>query len=91
MFEGGIPTNYANAPLLRDLFLSNNMLTGEIPSIESNQLLNLNEFLVEENDLQGTMPPSVCRLFDNAMLEDLWADCTEEIDCECCTRCFPES
>ena len=87
-FEGSIPSTYANAPQLRDLYISHNMLTGEIPAIQGNQFSELNEFLLEENELQGTMPPSICNLATNAMLEDLWADCISEVDCECCTRCF---
>ena len=92
-FVGRIPSTYASAPQLRDLFISNNMLTGDIPAIMTGQFSELNEFLLEFNMLQGTMPPSICELRTNGMLDDLWADCVDEIDCDpgCCTRCFPET
>jgi len=96
--EGTIPPNFANSPVLRDLFLSNNQLSGTVPDIEPGQLSELNEFLVDSNQLTGSMPSSVCllRVEGVGVLEDLWADCDPTADprleCDlgtCCTSCYP--
>jgi hypothetical protein len=95
-FVGGIPENYGNPSSLRDLYLNNNQLDGEVPGIGENQLLELNEFLLQENLFVGQMPASVCALRANGDLEDLYADCnppsSPEIVCPfptCCNLCFP--
>lgn len=91
--EGFLPDNYGNPPKLRDLYLNNNLLFGQIPDIQSGQLSNLTEFLLQDNDLTGEMPASVCALRTPiGMLEDLWADCEEiegeaQVECSCCTQC----
>jgi len=95
--NGPIPANYGRPPLLRDLFLDGNDLTGTVPEITTGQLLNLNEFLLQGNLLTGSVPASICTLRDNmtGMLEDLWTDCLgnpPQIQCDfpaCCNRCFP--
>lgn len=96
--DGPIPLNYGSSPVLRDLFLSGNALSGSIPDIEPGQLTTLTEFLLNDNQLTGTMPPSVCqlRVANVGILEDLWADCGAEavnpVECafpDCCTLCFP--
>jgi hypothetical protein len=61
-FVGSIPSNFANPPFLRDLFLDGNMLAGTVPSINSTQLRDLTEFLLQNNDIGGTMPDSICLL-----------------------------
>jgi hypothetical protein len=94
-FVGEIPPNYGRSPFLRDLYLYGNQLTGNVPPLTSGQLPNLTEFLIQDNDLSGEMPASVCALRTIGMLEDLWADCyppdDPEIVCQlgCCTQCFP--
>jgi hypothetical protein len=91
--RGRIPDNYGNADNLRDFYVNGNELQGEIPSIQPGQLASLNEFLLQDNDLTGIMPSSICALRTPAgMLEDLWADCEvidgqAEVLCECCTQC----
>lgn len=94
-FTGTIPPSFASAPLLRDLWLSNNQLSGTIPEVPATNLTFLDEFLVDGNNLSGSMPASVCAL-RNQSLQDLWADCAPpaEVLCDapaCCTRCFPEN
>jgi hypothetical protein len=96
--SGTIPSNYGNSATLRDLFLSGNVLTGTVPGIQSGQLQQLTEFLLENNKLTGVMPESICniRIPGQGALDDLWVDCAEDanprLECnapECCTACFP--
>ena len=94
-FAGSIPSNYGKAINLKDLYLDSNSLTGTVPPIAANEFQELTEFLLQENDLIGTMPASICELRTPVgVLEDLWANCEPndgrtEIVCECCTQCFP--
>jgi hypothetical protein len=81
-------------PILRDLYLDGNELTGTVPSIKSGELELLNEFLLQGNKLVGVMPSSVCNLRDEFILDDLFSDCggeDPEFICDfpdCCNRCF---
>lgn len=91
---GRIPSNFADPPELRDLYLDSNRIYGRIPYVQPGQLEKLNEFLLHDNRITGTMPQSICNLRSEFILDDLWTDCsgaTPEIDCEfpeCCNRCF---
>lgn len=93
---GTLPPEFATPPDLQDLFLNNNFLTGTVPEIGGLQLQlgKLNEFLLQFNQLTGSMPASVCSLRTNAVLDDLFADCQgdpPEIECDfptCCNQCF---
>jgi hypothetical protein len=86
---GTIP-DFSGASVLVDLYLSGNALTGTIPEAPVGSLPAFEEFLVDNNDIEGTMPQSICAL---PSITDLWADCAPpaEIVCDCCTRCFPEA
>jgi Leucine-rich repeat (LRR) protein len=90
---GSIPINYSNPPNLEDLFLSSNSLIGTVPEIDPGDLLQLDEFLIQENDLTGSMPQSICDLRTAGALTNLFADCggpDPQIECEfdvCCTLC----
>ena len=92
--DGTIPPQFADSPVLRDLYLDGNQLTGTIPPIKSGQLERLNEFLLQDNMIGGSMPDSICSLRAEFILDDLWTDCggvSPEIECdfpECCNRCF---
>ena len=92
--EGTIPSQYADSIIIKDLYLDGNQLTGTIPPIESGQFERLNEFLLQDNKLSGSMPDSICSLRSDFILDDLWTDCggdSPEIECdfpECCNRCF---
>ena len=97
--DGTIPMMYGNAQRLESLLLFGNMLTGTVPDIEPGELPSLNEFLMHQNRLVGSMPPSVCELRVPTLgqLNELWADCSEAampmiMRCDqplCCTMCFP--
>jgi hypothetical protein len=88
---GALPANFADASSLVDLYLSSNALDGEIPDIPADSLPALTEFLLDDNEFEGSMPASVCALREDALLEDLWADCAPpaKLECACCTLCFP--
>ena len=96
--DGRIPENIGSATALEILSLSGNSLTGPVPSINPGELVNLQEFLVHENQLTGSMAQSICelRVTGFGVLDTLWADCSSGADprilCdtpECCTTCFP--
>ena len=95
--SGTIPSQFADPPDLRDLYLDGNVITGNIPSIVPGQLEKLSEFLLQDNEITGTMPDSICSLRADFILDDLWTDCggeLPEIECdfpECCNRCFETS
>lgn len=92
---GTIPPNYSKPPLLRDLFFDGNGLTGSIPPLmQAGDLQDLNELLLQNNFLSGSMPSSVCDLRGDAGdLDDLFADCggqNPRVLCSfpsCCNRC----
>ena len=90
---GPIPSNYANSAALRDLYINDNMLSGQVPAITPDQLPVFTELRIENNDISGTMPASICALRgpDNSTdLVTLIADCggtPPEIECSCCTEC----
>ena len=92
--NGTIPSQYADPPDLRDLYLDGNNLSGTIPPIESGQLEELSEFLLQDNDITGVMPDSICSLRSEFILDNLWTNCggpSPEIECDfpvCCNRCF---
>eukprot|EP00526_Cylindrotheca_closterium_P005942 CAMPEP_0113627582 /NCGR_PEP_ID=MMETSP0017_2-20120614/14288_1 /TAXON_ID=2856 /ORGANISM="Cylindrotheca closterium" /LENGTH=569 /DNA_ID=CAMNT_0000537849 /DNA_START=5 /DNA_END=1714 /DNA_ORIENTATION=- /assembly_acc=CAM_ASM_000147 len=91
---GTIPSSFQNAGELRDLYLYSTDVGGTIPTISSNKLLELNEFLIQDTRITGSMPESVCALRTDGVLDDLWSDCggsSPEIQCDfpdCCNRCF---
>lgn len=94
---GSIPANYGNASNLRDLYINDNKLVGMVPSIAPGQLLNLTEFLLENNTITGTMPASICALRGEDEKNDLYAlvaDCggmAPLIQCDCCNSCVDNS
>ena len=94
MLTGFIPENYANAPNLRDLYIFQNQIAGTVPPIEPGQLDVLTEFLLENNDITGVMPSSICALRgreEDNDLARLTADCggdPPQIECDCCTDCW---
>lgn len=91
---GSIPSAIQRANELRDLYLYSTNIGGTVPSIQPGKLEKLNEFLIHNTRITGSMPASICSLRDNGILDDLWSDCggsSPEIKCDfpnCCNRCF---
>ena len=98
-FTGMIPPTYSRPPQLRYLYLDGNGLTGAIPPLlQPNDLQDLNEFLLQNNFLTGSVPWSICALRGDAGdLDDLFVDCAGDnprVECifpACCNRCFESS
>ena len=65
-----------------------NSLQGTIPT-ELGLLTSLQWLSVCDNFLTGAVPNEVCALRDinGGSLEDLYADCVEEVECTCCNGC----
>ena len=70
-----------------------------MPSIIAGQLADLTLFRLEQNEIGGTMPESICdllgednfNLLGSGSLSVLTSDCAgenPEIVCECCSNCF---
>jgi len=97
IFTGAIPSNWGEADTLRDLYVNDNELTGMVPPIEPGQLENLSEFRLENNNIFGTMPASICALRGDDQETDLVtliADCggpNPLIQCDCCNGCVDNS
>lgn len=94
-FSGSLPPSFSGASNLRDFFINGNDFSGTLPSIPNGSLTQLNEFLLQDNVLIGSMPETICALRTTGKLEDLWVDCAPpaEIECnvpKCCTQCFPK-
>lgn len=95
MLEGTIPSNFAQATDLEDLYLFNNMLSGTVPAIADGELSRLTELRIENNEIEGTMPDSICALTgdmgDENRLVTLISDCggpIPQIRCDCCNACI---
>ena len=95
---GSIPNNLGDAPALKDLELYGNRLTGTVPALLPGQFRNLTTLLLEENQLTGSISPSICQLRTSGKLLSLWTDCaptaSPRVICsfpDCCDECFPIS
>jgi hypothetical protein len=69
---------------LENLWLTNNLLTGTIPS-ELGLMTSLTALYLTNNFLIGTMPEEICAL----QLESLEVNC-DSVTCDCCTNCARE-
>ena len=49
-------------PILRELYLDMNWLKGTIPAVGDGNLQALRVILLSHNDLEGSVPWSLCRL-----------------------------
>jgi len=96
---GVIPNNYGQLPRIKDLWLSDNLLTGTLPIIAEGEFLFLEELLLNNNDLTGSVDESLCLIRNNTVpggqLGVFHADCqpsadggAPQIQCSCCTACF---
>ena len=63
---------------------------GTIPN-EMGSLTNLEELLLEETDVKGAVPKSVCSLREKGSLRELEMDCKGAepwVECGCCSKYF---
>lgn len=84
--SGSIPAGLGALPLVH-FWVRYTRLTGEVPE-SFGSLNSLRELHQDNTELGGTMPTEVCSLLDNGDMEVLTADCNDEIECSCCTKCF---
>jgi hypothetical protein len=90
---GTIPDNFAASPVLRDLYINDNVLSGVVPAVTPDALPVFTEFRLENNNIIGSMPASICALRgtnNDTDLVTLSADCAgaaPQIACSCCTMC----
>jgi len=53
---------------------------------------------LQQNNIVGTVPESICFQVNEKLMRELWTDCgfrrdeqgtkSQEVECECCTQCF---
>eukprot|EP00545_Synedropsis_sp_CCMP1620_P004694 CAMPEP_0119008432 /NCGR_PEP_ID=MMETSP1176-20130426/3690_1 /TAXON_ID=265551 /ORGANISM="Synedropsis recta cf, Strain CCMP1620" /LENGTH=884 /DNA_ID=CAMNT_0006960759 /DNA_START=72 /DNA_END=2726 /DNA_ORIENTATION=- len=83
-FTGPIPSELGRLSNLNSLYLAANLLTGRVP-VEISTLPTLEFMFVHKNNLTGDFGSSFCARVDG--LDELGADCVEEVICTCCTYC----
>lgn len=91
---GPIPANFGGSQSLKDIYLYDNLLTGDIPNVAEPSLSNLEELILSQNKIGGSVPVSICDL-RSTNLERIRVDCTPEsgqppqVACpeNCCTSC----
>mmetsp|Transcript_6701 Transcript_6701/g.14017 ORF Transcript_6701/g.14017 Transcript_6701/m.14017 type:complete len:739 (+) Transcript_6701:81-2297(+) len=85
-FQGKIPIDIGKLLKLEYLMLDSNQLTG-VPPVELGELKELKAVHLHDNNLSGEVPEAVCDLRNSFFLNDLQADCEDDIICACCTTC----
>jgi len=79
-----IPTSFGMSGRLKDVYLNNNDLSGPIPEVTD--FTNINELLLQENNLSGEMPDTICAIRENSSeFINLYVDCS--VVCNCCNVC----
>lgn len=90
--SGTIPTELEQLVNLQLLQLHRNALTGTIPS-SFGELSQLRILQLEYNNLVGEVADPVCyalvtnKIYNGIFPTTLFADCSGEVDCECCQYC----
>ena len=88
---GTIPSDIGDLHRLQTLFLESNKLEGSIPSEIGNlQTLKQARLCCTTTNSREACPYTmeVCDLTTDEDLVYLGADCTGDLKCECCTKCF---
>jgi len=86
LFSTRIFVSYNSFFLKEVLDVYANFLTGQVPS-QISQLSNLKELHLNDNNINGKIPDSICKL---PLLTELVADCLgpdPEVTCSCATVC----
>jgi Leucine-rich repeat (LRR) protein len=87
--SGTIPLDLGNIDgSLRVLKLDHNALTGNLP-VSFDKFTRLNFLSLQSNSLSGTVPSSVCSLF-NKTLPSIFVDC-DQLNCPCCNYCCTDN
>lgn len=84
--SGTIPESFGGLPLVH-FAVQHTELTGVVPDSFAS-LGALKDLHLDNTGLGGTMPAGVCSLLDTGNMKTLTADCNDEIECSCCTKCF---
>ena len=88
-----IPTQLGQLTALTLMTLSQNQLTGTIP-LASTQLTDLRNLYLHNNNLTGQVPSGFCSSpfpdwsADGSNGNQLWVDCLNEVECDCCDLCW---
>ena len=84
---GTLPAFLGDLPL-DHISVQETQLTGEVPS-DFGKLTDLTDLHLQLTKLGGTMPEEVCNLIgDGKTMQTLQADCTSQMECSCCTKCY---
>lgn len=84
-FDGEIADEFANNKKLRIFDVNTNKFSGTIPST-LNLASDLQEAKFHENDFTGTVPCNPISFYQD--LRKYTSDCSNEVDCLCCSQCF---
>jgi hypothetical protein len=87
VLTGTLPVSIGQWTALTYLAVDSNTLTGTIPASIGNWS-QIQFAYFHYNNFAGTMPTGICRYIDNAIGEQLYADCSRKINCMCCTLCY---
>ena len=84
----GFPSWISNLSQLKVILLNNNLLDGKVElPLEFGDLLHLEKFAIDNNDLTGVIPEFVCDLLLDVLTADCWGS-TPRVGCTCCSKCF---
>mmetsp|Transcript_28861 Transcript_28861/g.57515 ORF Transcript_28861/g.57515 Transcript_28861/m.57515 type:complete len:95 (-) Transcript_28861:207-491(-) len=85
MLIGSFPMNIDYSEVMDTLTLYDNKLAGTIPESLAN-FPNLVTLRLDSNNFDGTVPDIICTDF----LTEFWSDCTNLVECSCCSMCCDE-
>ena len=84
----GFPTWLGGMNRLKIVHLNNNLFDGNLNlPLDIGDLDDLQEFAIENNDLQGVVQEYMCDLLLDVLTSDCYGS-PPRVDCPCCTECF---
>jgi hypothetical protein len=87
LLTGTLPESIGQWTALKYFIAGGNEMTGTIPASIGNWI-HIQKAYFDENNFTGTMPNGICSYIIDPNTEILEADCSSEINCICCTRCY---